>query len=169
MRRFNLQFGPVFPEPEAKLTTFRRVMGLDGVNKMSKSLNNHLELAASDEETRRRVMTMVTDTSRVYKRDPGHPEICNVYALHGFYSPERTEEIARDCRGAVLGCVDCKRLLAQNISVALAPFRARRAELAAQPELVEDVLAAGAKRARAIASATMAEVREHVGLLPRRE
>ncbi|MHB1133387.1 MAG: tryptophan--tRNA ligase [Chloroflexota bacterium] len=168
VRRFNTLFGPVFPEPEAKLTTFRRVMGLDGVNKMSKSLNNHIELAATAEETRKRVMTMVTDTSRVYKRDPGHPEICNVYALHGFYSAERTEQIAQDCRGAVLGCVDCKRLLAQNMSDALAPFRARRDELAAQPGLIDDVLAAGAQRARAIAQTTMAEVREHIGLLPQR-
>ncbi|MCL5110552.1 MAG: tryptophan--tRNA ligase [Chloroflexi bacterium] len=168
VRRFNTFFGPVFPEPEAKLTTYRRVMGLDGVNKMSKSLNNHIELSATPEETRKRVLTMVTDTSRVYRRDPGHPEICNVFALHGFYTADRTEEIARDCRSAALGCVDCKKSLAASMNEALAPFRARRSELEQRQGLVEDVLADGASRARAIAAATMAEVRSQIGLLPRR-
>ena len=168
VRRFNMTFGPVFPEPEAKLTPFRRVMGIDGVNKMSKSLNNHIELSATPEETRKLVLSMVTDTSRIYRRDPGHPEICNVYALHGFYTTDKTEEIARDCRAAELGCVDCKRLLARSMNEALAPFRARRAELAGQAELVDDVLADGARRARAIAAETMAEVRSRIGFYRRR-
>lgn len=168
VRRFNLTFGPVFLEPEAKLTPFRRVMGIDGVNKMSKSLDNHIELSATPEETSKRVLSMVTDTSRIYRRDPGHPEICNVYALHGFYTAERMEEIARDCRGAQLGCVDCKRLLAKGMNEALAPFRARRLELAAQEGLVADVLADGGRRARAIAAETMDQARARIGFLPRR-
>ena len=168
VRRFNLTFGPVFLEPEAKLTPFRRVMGIDGVNKMSKSLDNHIELSATPEETSKRVLSMVTDTSRIYRRDPGHPEICNVYALHGFYTAERMEEIARDCRGAQLGCVDCKRLLAKGMNEALAPFRARRLELAAQEGLVADVLADGGWRARAIAAETMDQARARIGFLPRR-
>ncbi|MHB1415938.1 MAG: tryptophan--tRNA ligase [Chloroflexota bacterium] len=168
VRRFEYLFGPLFPEPAAKLTTFPRVMGVDGVQKMSKSLDNHIELSASAEETKKRVMTMVTDTSRVYRRDPGHPEVCNVFTLHGFYNPERRPEIERDCRSAALGCVDCKRLLAEGMNAALAPFRARRAELAAQPDLIGDVLGEGARRARAIAVETMVEVRDRMGLQPRR-
>ncbi|MDA8216329.1 MAG: tryptophan--tRNA ligase [Dehalococcoidales bacterium] len=168
VRRFEYLFGPLFPEPAAKLTTFPRVMGVDGVQKMSKSLDNHIELSASAEETTKRVMTMVTDTSRVYRRDPGHPEVCNVFTLHGFYNPERRPEIERDCRSAALGCVDCKRLLAEGMNAALAPFRARRAELAAQPDLIDDVLGEGARRARAIAVETMVEVRDKMGLQPRR-
>lgn len=168
VRRFHHFFGPLFPEPEAKLTTFPRVIGIDGVQKMSKSLDNHIELSASPEETRKRVTSMVTDTSRVYRRDPGHPEVCNVFTLHGFYTTDRTPEIERDCRSARLGCVDCKRMLSESMNEALAPFRARRQELSERQSLIDDVLYDGAARARAIASVTVAEAREHLGLLPRR-
>jgi tryptophanyl-tRNA synthetase len=169
VRRFNALFRPVFPEPEAKLTTIPRVLGIDGVQKMSKSLNNHIELSATPEETTKRVMSMVTDTSRVYRSDPGHPEICNVFRLHGLFSPELVTQIEGECRAAALGCVDCKRTLARKMNEGLAPFRAKRAELEAQPGLAEDVLHEGAARARALARATMAEVRDAIGLLPARE
>jgi len=102
--------------------------------------------------------------SRVYKRDPGHPEICNVFSLHRFYTAGRLPEIERDCRAASLGCVDCKRILAESMNESLAPFRAKRAEFSARQEIVTDVLHDGAQRARTIAAATMAEVREHMGL-----
>lgn len=166
VRRFNAQFGPVLIEPQAKLTAMPRVMGLDGVNKMSKSLNNHIELAASPEEIQQRVMSMVTDPARRYKTDPGNPDICNVQVLHKIFgpNPERVEEIGHECRHAGIGCVAHKREFARDLADALAPFRERRAEWAKDPDRVWDILADGARRAREIAERTMAEVKESVGL-----
>ena len=163
-RRFNNIYQPIFPEPQAQLTSFPLVIGIDGAQKMSKSLGNHLELSAPPEETSRRVMSMVTDPARVYRTDPGHPEVCNVFTLHGFYSSEQVRDIEAQCRGAEIGCVQCKRLLANHLNDSLAPFRARRAEFAAKPGLVQEVLWDGARRARAIARDTMTQVRESVGL-----
>ncbi|MFC2012888.1 tryptophan--tRNA ligase [Chloroflexota bacterium] len=164
VRRFNYQYGDVFPEPEAKLTPFPLVLGLDGKDKMSKQADNHIELGISPKETQQRVMTAVTDPARRYRSDPGHPEICNVYRLHSYFNPSQTEDIARQCRDAGIGCVSCKKLLAEGINTALAPFRERRAELSAQPQYIADVLADGAERARAIARETMREVRQNMGL-----
>jgi len=164
VRRFNNRFGPVLVEPRVKLTQVPRVLGIDGVNKMSKSLNNHIELAAEPEEIRKRVMMMVTDPARRYRSDPGHPEVCNVFSMHKIYSPQQVAQIEADCRSAAIGCVDCKKLFAQNLIEALAPFREARRRFAAQPDLVWDILADGAKRARVIAEATIAEVKAAVGL-----
>ncbi len=166
MRRFNHLFGETFPEPRAKLTQFPLVLGLDGARKMSKSYNNYIELAASPEETLKRVMTAVTDPARRYRSDPGRPEVCNVYSLHHFFTAPRLDEIASQCRAAEIGCVDCKKLLAQGINAALEPFRHRRAELAARPQHVVEVLNDGARRAQAIAAQTLAEVKERMGLMP---
>jgi len=165
VRRFNGRFGPVLVEPQPGLTDVPRVMGTDGANKMSKSLNNQIDLAATPEETLKRVMSMVTDPARAYRTDPGHPEVCNVFSLHQVYSPDRVAEIESECRAAGTGCVDCKRLFAANLNVALAPFRERRAEFAAQEGLVRDVLADGARRAEAIAVETLREVKEAIGLV----
>ena len=166
VRRFNAQFGQTLVEPQGKLTETPRIMGLDGVNKMSKSLDNHIELAASPQEIRRRVMTMVTDPARRFKSDPGHPEICNVHALHKIFSddPGAMAQIDSDCRTAKIGCVEHKKRFAEDLVKALAPFQARRAELAHDPNLVWDVLADGATRARAIAQQTITEVKSQVGL-----
>jgi tryptophanyl-tRNA synthetase len=164
VRRFNHHFGPTLVEPYIKLTPFPRVMGLDGVNKMSKSLDNHIELASSPEDIEQRVMTMVTDPQRRYRTDPGRPEVCNVFAFHGFFSPQQVTDIEKQCRAAEIGCVDCKRALARNLADSLSSFRARRADLAQDPDLVWDVLADGAARASVIAKETMAEVRQSVGL-----
>jgi tryptophanyl-tRNA synthetase len=166
VRRFNLQFGETLIEPQAKLTETPRIMGVDGVNKMSKSLDNHIELAATPEEIRRRTMGMVTDPARQFKTDPGHPDICNVFALHKIFSPDPVAitRIESDCRSAAIGCVQHKRMFAEDLIQALAPFRERRAELSRDPALVWDTLADGATRARAIAAQTMAEVRKRVGL-----
>lgn len=164
VRRFNHHFGPTLVEPHIKLTPYPRVMGLDGVNKMSKSLDNHIELASSPEVIEQRVMTMVTDPQRRYRSDPGRPEVCNVFAFHGFFSAEQVEEIESQCRSAEIGCVDCKRALARNLAAALAPFRQRRAELASDENLVWDVLSDGANRATAIAQKTLKEVKIKVGL-----
>jgi len=166
VRRFNSHFGPVLVEPQAKLTATPRIMGLDGVHKMSKSLDNHIEIAATPEEIQKRVMTMVTDPARRYRTDPGNPDICNVHVLHQIFSrtPGRIDEIAHACRHAGIGCVEHKREFARDLAEALAPLRERRAQLAKNPDYVWDVLADGAVRARAIAQRTMAEVKEAVGL-----
>jgi len=167
VRRFNSLFGFVFPEPQAKLTSFPLVLGLDGVQKMSKSLNNHIEIAASPGEVSERVMVAFTDPARKYRSDPGHPEICNVFRLHNFFTPARVEEIALECRGARIGCVDCKKILAESISSNLEPFRERRAALASRSGYVDQVLADGANRAEVIAKETIREVKGKMGLLQR--
>ncbi|MCJ7576029.1 MAG: tryptophan--tRNA ligase, partial [Dehalococcoidia bacterium] len=167
VRRFNSLFGFVFPEPQAKLTSFPLVVGLDGVQKMSKSYDNDIEVSASPEEVSKRVMTAVTDPARRYRSDPGHPDICNVFRLHNFFTPARVEEIALECRSARIGCVDCKRILAEGINSNLKPFREKRANLASKPGYVNQVLADGANRAEAIAEETIREVKEKMKLLQR--
>jgi tryptophanyl-tRNA synthetase len=164
VRRFNHHFGPTLIEPQIKLTHYPRVMGLDRVNKMSKSLNNHIELAFSPEVIEQRVMTMVTDPQRRYRSDPGHPEVCNVFAFHGFFSAEQVEDMESQCRSAEIGCVDCKRALARNLAAGLAPFRQRRADFARDENLVWDILSDGANRATPIAQETLGEVKIKVGL-----
>jgi len=165
VRRFNNLFGSTFPEPEAKLTSFPMVIGLDGKDKMSKQLDNDIELALSEKETAARVMEAVTDPARQYRNDPGHPEVCNVFRLHGFFNPFQAKEIEPQCRAAKIGCVDCKKLLAERINAEMAPFRERRRELAEKPQYVKDVLNDGASRARVIARETLKEVKEKMGLL----
>lgn len=164
-RRFNYLFGDTFPEPAAKLTEFPMIRGLDGQDKMSKQMDNHIEIALSPEDTIKRVMTAVTDPARRYRTDPGHPEVCNVYSLHGFFNPSRWSEIAGQCRAADIGCVDCKQLLAQGINAGLESFRERRAALAENPQYVTEVLADGARRAQAVAHDTITEVKQKMGLL----
>jgi tryptophanyl-tRNA synthetase len=166
-RRFNSIFGNTFPEPQAKLTSFPMVLGLNGAQKMGKSYDNYIELAATPEETSKLVMTAVTDPARQYRSDPGHPEVCNVFSLHRFFNTNRVDEIAAECGSAGIGCVDCKKLLAEGINSGLVTLREKRASLAAKPEYVSEVLADGAKRAQAIAEKTLAEVKEKMGLLPR--
>ena len=164
-RRFNNLFGDTFPEPQAKLTSFPLILGLDGKEKMSKQLGNDIEIALSTEETAERVMTAVTDPARRYRTDPGHPEICNIYRLHNYFNPQQTDSIAEQCRSAEIGCVDCKKLLARHINATLQPFRERRADLAAKPRYVTDVLADGARRAQVIARETIREVKQRMGLI----
>jgi tryptophanyl-tRNA synthetase len=165
VRTFNYHFGPVLVEPQAKYTETPRVMGIDGVNKMSKSLNNHIELASTPEEIYARVRMMVTDPQRQRRSDPGRPEVCNVFSLHKVFAPaEAVQQIDHDCRTAGIGCVECKKILAANLTEYLAPFRERRARLAAKPDQVWEVLDEGARRATAVASQVIAEVKEAVGL-----
>jgi len=164
-RRFNNLFGDTFPEPGAKLTSVPLVLGLDGKEKMSKQLGNDIELALSDEETKARVAEAVTDPARRYRDDPGHPEICNIFRLQGYFNPFQVNDIAEQCRSAKIGCVDCKMLLAQEINATLKPFREQRAALAEKPKYVTDVLADGAQRARVIARETIKEVKQKMGLV----
>jgi tryptophanyl-tRNA synthetase len=166
VRSFNFRYHTnVLIEPEMKTTEVPKVLGIDGKEKMSKSLNNHIELAATPEETQKRVMEMVTDPQRLRRSDPGNPDVCNVFSMHKiFSSPEEVAMVDIECRRAGIGCVDCKKLFSRNLNAHLEPFRACRAELGRDPNLVWDVLNAGARRASVIASQTMDEVREAVGL-----
>jgi tryptophanyl-tRNA synthetase len=164
-RRFNNIFGYTFPEPEAKLTSFPMILGLNGKEKMSKQLGNDIEIALSEKETTERVMTAVTDPARRYRNDPGHPEICNIYRLQQYFNPFELDSIGEKCRSAKIGCVDCKMLLAQEINSTLRPFRERREALAKKPRYVSDVLADGASRARTIAKETLKEVKQKMGLI----
>jgi len=165
VRTFNHHFGPVLVEPQEKYTEVPKVLGIDGVNKMSKSLNNHIELASEPDELYARVRMMVTDPQRQRRTDPGRPEVCNVFSLHKIFTPPAVVQgIDGDCRTADIGCVECKKIFAQNLAEYLAPFRERRAQFAANPDYVWDVLRDGAERASVIARQVIAEVREAVGL-----
>ncbi|HMD87720.1 MAG TPA: tryptophan--tRNA ligase [Anaerolineaceae bacterium] len=166
IRSFNFRYNTkVLIEPQMKVTQMPKVIGTDGVQKMGKSLNNHLELAASPQETTKRVMTMVTDPARKLRTDPGNPDICNVFTFHKiFSSPDEIEMVNIECRRAGIGCVDCKKLMARNLNASLEPFRARRNELDHNPQDVWDILDDGTRRASIIARETMAEVRTAIGL-----
>jgi tryptophanyl-tRNA synthetase len=166
VRSFNHRFGTkVLIEPQMKNTVVPKVLGIDGREKMSKSLNNHIELAATPDETKRRVLDMVTDPARIKRTDPGNPDICNVYTMHKIFSPQSDIDMVNvECRRAGIGCVECKTLYAKNLNHELEPLREKRAEIAAKKGLVDDILLDGSKRARKIAQKTMQEVREAVQL-----
>ncbi|HEY7735269.1 MAG TPA: tryptophan--tRNA ligase [Candidatus Limnocylindrales bacterium] len=163
VRRFNALYGDTFPEPEAVHTEAPVVLGTDGVRKMSKSLGNAIEILAEPEVIRRQVMSMVTDTQRILRTDPGRPEVCNVCQLHRFFGDDY-ETIWDGERTARTGCVDTKGLLAERIIRHYAPARERYLELMAEPARIDRILAEGAERARPIAQATMDEVRSRMGL-----
>src|SRR5215212_1952670 len=166
VRSFNYRYKTkALVEPQVKHTEIKKVVGIDGKDKMSKSLNNHIELACTPEETTARVREMVTDPARMKRTDPGNPDVCNVYTMHKIFSPPADVEMVNvECRRAGIGCVDCKKLLAKNMNNHLEPFRTRRAEFASRPGYVQDVLKDGAQRARVIAEKTMEEVREAIAL-----
>jgi len=166
VRSFNYRYRTkVLIEPQVKHTEILKVLGIDGKAKMSKSLNNHIELALTPEETVARVKEMVTDPARIKRTDPGNPDICNVFTMHKIFSPQADIDMVNvECRTAGIGCVDCKKLFAKNLNVHLEPFRAKRAELESQPDYVQGVLDDGARRARVIAQKTMEEVREAMEL-----
>ncbi len=166
VRSFNYRYNTkVLIEPQVKHTEVLKVLGIDGREKMSKSLNNHIELASTPQETIKRVKEMVTDPARVKRTDPGNPDICNVFTMHKIFSPQPDVDMVNvECRRAGIGCVDCKLLFANNLNKHLEPFRAKRAELASQQSYVQDVINDGGKRARSIAQKTIAEVREAIAL-----
>jgi len=161
--RYATDDAPYFPEPKALLTPTRRIMGLDGQGKMSKSMGNTIGLLESSDEVWAKLRPAMTDPARVRKTDPGTPEVCNIYHLHKAFSPPETvDEVARNCSTAAWGCVECKRVLHANMETELVPIRARAAELRERPADV--ALATGARRARATAQETIAEVKERMGL-----
>ena len=167
-RRWNGRFGEFFPEPQPLIGEGKRIIGLDGESKMSKSQNNVIPLIADADELWSVIRTAVTDPARVRRDDPGNPDVCNVFSLHGFFSSEEERaEIDALCRTAGIGCVDCKKRLTANMAAELAPIHARALELRANPELVSDVLEDGARRARAIAGPILAEAYDRMGLVHR--
>ena len=163
-RRFNAQYGTVFPEPEPKLTKFGRLSGLDGA-RMSKSIGNTILLSDEPGDIQKKMRTAVTDPLKVRKNDPGRPEVCLVFSYHQKFNAVAVQEIEAGCRSGALGCVECKQRAANAVSTVLAPLRERRAEYTAHPQVVLDILENGEKRARERASSTMAEVRTvmHLG------
>jgi tryptophanyl-tRNA synthetase len=163
-RRFNHRWGETFIEPKAELTSTPRVMGLDGTNKMSKSRDNYLPMTGEPDEIRKLVTGAITDVTRSYRTDPGHPEACNVCQLHKVFSPNDYEQIWEGERTATTGCVDTKKLLADRIIEYFAPMRERRLEIEAREGYVEQVLADGAEKARVVAARTLARVKAAVGL-----
>jgi len=163
VRAFNNRYGNTFPEPQAVFTDAPTVLGTDGVRKMSKSLGNTIDILAEPDVIRKQVMSMVTDTQRILRTDPGRPEVCNVCQLHRFFGLDYLE-IQEGERTARTGCVDTKKLLADRIIRHYAPARERHAELLAHPDEIDGILEAGADRLAPVAAATMAEVRARMGL-----
>jgi tryptophanyl-tRNA synthetase len=154
-----------FPEPQPLLTPTRRIMGLDGKAKMSKSLGNTIELLEEPSSIWEKLRPAATDPARVRRNDPGTPEVCNIYHLHKAFSPPATvEHVAVQCRSAGWGCLDCKKVLLQSMQTELDPIRARAKEIAANPKKVAEALNAGAEHARSIASKTMGAVKKKMGL-----
>ena len=168
-RKWNARFAPedrpYFPEPRPLLTPSRRIMGLDGQAKMSKSMGNTVGLLESPEAIWEKLRPAMTDPARVRKTDPGTPEVCNIYHLHkGFSAEPVVAEVADRCRTAGWGCIECKRVLHASMEEELTPIRGRAAALRAEPGQVADALAEGAERCRAVARETMREVRGAMGL-----
>jgi tryptophanyl-tRNA synthetase len=164
-RSFNNRWGKVFPEPEAKLTSTPKIIGLDGKHKMSKSMGNTISLGATDKQIRKSLARAVTDPQRERREDKGNPDQCNVYSLHGFFSTEDDKAWVREgCTTAGIGCVDCKGKLADNLIEHLTPIRDKRERLIAEPDEVRSALAKGAERASQTADKTMTQVRKKLGL-----
>jgi tryptophanyl-tRNA synthetase len=156
-RRFNAQYKPVFPEPEGKITRFARLPGLDG-KRMSKSVGNTILLSDSPEATTKKLKTAVTDPQKLRKGDPGHPDVCLVFAYHNKFNSAEVPEIRINCESGQLGCVDCKMNCSKKIIETLAPNREKRGYYESHMDEVKNILADGEQRARVVAKQTMAEV-----------
>lgn len=166
VRDFNNRYGEIFPEPKELLSNAPRVMGLDGVKKMSKSVGNHIALVDNEEVLKKKILPAPTDPSRVRRSDPGNPDICNIYSYHKFFSDSETLELVNnECRKAGIGCVDCKNKLIKFVVQELTPIQERIKELEKKPDYIKDVLNNGAKKCRSIAQETMTEVKKAMGLL----
>jgi tryptophanyl-tRNA synthetase len=166
-RRWNAQYGggnDFFPEPQPALTPTRRIMGLDGQAKMSKSMNNTIGLLESPEQVWAKLRPAVTDPKRIKRTDPGTPEVCNIYHLHKAFSPPATvEHVAVQCSTAGWGCIECKKVLLESMETELVPIRRRAQELKEDRSVVDAALARGAEHCRALAADTMRGVRERMG------
>ena len=163
-RRFNYLYGEVFPEPESILTETPKILGIDR-RKMSKSYDNAIYLSDGPDAIRTRVAQMITDPARKRKSDPGDPDVCNVYTFHTIYSSRETvDRVNAECRKAEIGCVECKKLMAEGLIEGLAPIREKRRYYEQRPEEVEALIAEGSRKARETAVATIEEVRAAIGI-----
>ncbi len=159
-RRFNYIYKPVFPEPEALYTEFKVLPGIDG-RKMSKSYDNYIEISASPETIRQKVRMMITDPARIRKNDPGHPDICNVYAYYNIFDEnDNTKELKEVCEKGQIGCVECKKKLTSLIIDKMEPIHQKRKELEKNTTIIDEILNNGAKHARSVAERTLEEVRK---------
>jgi tryptophanyl-tRNA synthetase len=156
VRRFNGLYGELFVEPQAMLTEFPYLPGVDG-RKMSKSLDNDIKIADSEEETTKKIMSAVTDPQKIRLRDIGHPDICTVFTYQKVFNKEESEEIKKDCKSGALGCVACKKRLAAKLNDSLKDIRAKRMELNNNIKNVEETFTEGSKKARSIATKTLEE------------
>lgn len=163
-RRFNYLYGNVFPEPETILTEMAKILGTDR-RKMSKSYHNAIYLSDTPEAIMSTALKMITDPQRARKSDPGNPDVCNVFEFHKLYSPESvTSSINEECRSARIGCVDCKKKMANNLIEVLGPIREKNQYYTKNPEVVDDILSSGDKAAAQVAKETLAEVRAAINL-----
>ena len=161
-RRFNFLYGDVFPEPDAILTKTSKILELDR-RKMSKSYNNAIYLSDTADEIAKKVSQMITDPQRMRRADPGNPDICNVFEFHKIYSDETVwKEIDPQCRSAEIGCVECKKLMAESLIKAMQPLHERREQFKAKPERVKEIIAYGSEKARSVAKETMNQVRSAI-------
>lgn len=166
VRKFNMRYGEIFPEPKEILSEAPRIMGLDGKAKMSKSLGNYISLVETPESIWKKLSTAVTDENRKRRTDAGNPDICNLFTLHKYFSQkEQTEHINVVCRTAEIGCIECKKILSDNIVEELTPIRLRYEELIENQDYLLDILHAGAKKCKKMAEDTMNEVRRRMGLI----
>ncbi len=163
VRRFNNLYGQTFIEPQPILTKTPKLLGLDN-RKMSKSYHNYIALSSPPEVIREKVLRMITDPARARRADPGHPEICNVCTYQDFFNSERVAELTEDCREAKIGCTDCKRELAEVLIKYLEKLQDRRKQLQSEPGIIRNILATGYERAQKLASATLKEAQEAMGL-----
>jgi len=163
-RRFNNQYGNVFPEPDALLTKFARLAGLDGDAKMSKSLGNTILLSDDVETVKQRMKKAAIDPAKIKKDTPGNPDVCTVFSYHKKFNLENIAEIESDCRNGAIGCFDCKMKCAAKISSFLEPIIEKRKYYESRLDEVKDILSDGEKRGRKIAEQTMIEVREKMNL-----
>ena len=167
VRKFNNRFGEYFKEPNTYHGKVLRILGLDGKNKMSKSLNNHIALSYTPENTEKIIMQKaITDTNRKLKTDKGNPDICNIYNYHNIFSNEDEQnEIFKSCKNASIGCVQCKKILIKNINNELEPIRENINKYSKDKDYVYDVLIEGSKCASNVAEKTLYEVKELMGLI----
>lgn len=164
-RKFNSRFGETFPEPRTLLSEASRIKGLDGNAKMSKSLNNYIALIEDEDELWNKLKVAVTDPARKRRTDPGNPWICNIFALHRYFSSEdENKYVEIGCKSAEIGCIDCKKILYNNLNKFMMPLREKKRELDNNPDYVHDVLESGRKTCSIQARETMKEVREKIGV-----
>lgn len=163
-RRFNYLYGQIFPEPQPLLTTARVLPGTDG-RKMSKSYRNTISFSDTPKAVRQKVAAMVTDPARIHKNDPGHPDVCSVFAFHNVFSPDEKDQIERDCKAGAIGCVACKKKLQERLVAFHRPIYEKRTQLLKDKPYLRRLLSEGSDRAREKACRTLSDVREamHVG------